>query len=496
MKNFKKISAVLLAVAMLVTCAPIAFANADVDYEITSPYENLNFDSLNQYKADLHSHTTFSDGNNPLPEMVQRHYELGFDVLAITDHGTVSTSYVTQQFNDPLKLISWVKNGGVYGYTLDASGKNSKGIDYRVDTDAATKDEFYIETVDGVDGHAMLRVPYGNEQNPTSFNNAHVNTWFADWGNGVLGGTSNYETPIAAVDEIGGLSVINHPGEYTNARDEETQDSAYDVTDPVYNYKINKFASLLLTYDSCLGIDINSKGDSRTRYDRKLWDILLQKIVPNGRNVYAIATTDAHNLNIVDSGYTLILMEDLNSANLKDAMANGQFFAASKYIGNSLEMEAYKAIAEKIYTPEAATLTQMLDTALSTGEKFYAGEDAIVPVVTDVVIDENEDTITLETENVVVIRWIADGKEIASGATIDLDDYADQIGSYVRAEIVGAGGVMYTQAFTLDYDGAPAAEDLDGFVDFGGVISAICDTIVKLLPYILPLKLIYFIAGV
>ena len=55
---------------------------------------------------------------------------------------------------------------------------------------------------------------------------------------------------------------------------------------------------------------------------------------------------------------------------------------------------------------------------------------------------------------------------------------------------------MYTQAFTLDYDGAPAAENLDGFFDFGGIVSAICDTIVKLLPYILPLKLIYFIAGV
>ena len=496
MKNFKKITAVILVAIMLFSCAPMAFANADIDYEITSPYENLDFASLNQYKADLHSHTTFSDGNETLPAMVERHYELGFDILAITDHGTTSTGYMTQQFNDPLKLISWVKNGGVYNDVLAESGKNSKGVDYRVDTDAATKDEYYIETIDGVDGHAMFRVPYGIEQNPTSFNNAHVNSWFADWGNGVLGGTSNYETPIAAVDEIGGLSVINHPGEYTNARDEETQDSAYNVDDPVYNYKINKFASLLLEYDTCLGIDINSKGDSRTRYDRKLWDILLQKIVPHGRNVYAIATTDAHNLGIVDSGYTMILMDDLTSANLKDAMANGEFYAASKYIGNALEMEAYKAIAEKIDTPEAAALVQMLDTALSTGEKFYAGEEAVVPVLAGVTIDENNDVITLETENAVVIRWIADGKEIASGATIDLDDYSNEIGSYVRAEIVGAGGVIYTQAFTLDYDGAPEAEELDILFDFGGIVSAICDTIVKLLPYILPLKLIYFIAGV
>ncbi|MBQ9850916.1 MAG: hypothetical protein IJO36_09480 [Clostridia bacterium] len=495
MKYSKKLLAVVLAVTMLMTAVPVAFAEAETDYEITSPYETVDFSTVKQYKADLHSHTTFSDGHETLPAMTERHYELGFDIYAITDHGTTSTGYMTQTFNQPLKLISWIKNGDVYNDVLSANGTASNGNAYRVDTDAASKDEYYVQSVNGQDGQKMLRVPFGNEQNPTSFNNAHVNTWFVDYGNGVLGGTSNYRAPISAVHDLGGLSVINHPGEYTNARDEETQESAYNVDDAVYNYKINKFASILNEFDSCLGIDINSKGDGRTRYDRKLWDILLQKLVPNGRNVYAIATTDAHNLEIVDSGYTMILMNDLTSENLKNAMANGHMFAASKYIGNTLEMQAYKAIAEKLGTPEAAQLVQMLDTALSTGEKFYAGEDAVVPVVNNVVIDEAEDTISLSTENAVVIRWIADGEEICSGSTIDLDDYSDKIGSYVRAEIVGAGGVIYTQAFTLDYDGAPEAENLDNFFDFGGIVSLICDTIVKMLPYILPLRLIFAIAG-
>ena len=496
MKKFAKITAVILALSMLLTAAPIAFAGGDIDYDITNPYATIDFSTVNQYKADLHSHTTYSDGNETLPAMTERHYEMGFDIYAITDHGTNSYGYTSQTFNDPLKLISWVKNGAVYNDVLEVNGKTSDGIDYRVDTDAVTNDEYYIETVDGQDGHKMMRVPYGIEQNPTSFNNAHVNSWFVDYGNGILGGTSNYESPIATVDRLGGLTVINHPGEYTNARDEDNQDDAYNLDNPVYSYKITKFAKILSEYNTCLGIDINSKGDGRTRYDRKLWDILLQKLVPHGRNVYAIATTDAHNLGIVDSGYTIMLMNDLTSDDLKVAMENGQFFAASKYIGNTNEMAAYKAIAEGINTSEAQALVQMLDAALTSGDKFYAGEDAITPVVTNIVVDDENDTITLSTDNAVVIRWVADGKEIASGATIDLDDYSDEIGSYVRAEIVGAGGIIYTQAFTLDYDGAPEAEDFGVFFDFGGIVSAICDTIVKLLPYILPLKLIYFIAGV
>ncbi|MBR2868717.1 MAG: hypothetical protein IKB88_06615 [Clostridia bacterium] len=496
MKKFSKITAVILAIAMLLTSVPVAFAGTDVDYAITSPYSSIDFGTVNYYKADLHSHTTFSDGHETLPAMTERHYELGFDIYAITDHGTNSYGYTTQTFNDPLKLISWIKNGAVYNDVLAVNGKTSDGIDYRVDTDAATKDEYYIETIDGKDGHKMMRVPYGNEQNPTSFNNAHVNSWFVDYGNGVLGGTSNYESPIAAVDKLGGLTVINHPGEYTNARDEDEQENAYNLDDPVYNYKITKFAKLLSEYNTCLGIDINSKGDGRTRYDRKLWDILLQKLVPHGRNVYAIATTDAHNLGIVDSGYTVMLMNDLTSADLKKAMENGQFFAASKYIGNINEMNDYKAIAQNIDTPEAKLFVQMLDTALASDDKFYAGEDAIAPKVTNITVNDTEDTISLATENAVVIRWIADGKQIHVGNEIDLDDYSDKIGSYVRAEIVGVGGVLYTQAFTLDYDGAPEAEEFGSFFDFGGIVSAICDTIVKLLPYILPLKLIYFIAGV
>ena len=339
MKKISKFIAVILALSMLLTAAPIAFAGGDVDYDITTPYSAIDFSTVNQYKTDLHSHTTFSDGHETLPAMVERHYELGFDIYAMTDHGTVSYGYTTQEFNQPLKLISWVKNGDVYDDVLETSGKASNGNDYRVDTDSATKDEFYVQTVDGKDGQAMLRVPFGNEQNPTSFNNAHVNTWFVDYGNGKLGGTSNYLSPISAVDALGGLSVINHPGEYTNARDEENQDDAYNLDDPVYNYKITKFAKILTEYDSCIGIDINSKGDGRTRYDRKLWDILLQKVVPHGRNVYAIATSDAHNLEIVDSGYTMVLMNDLTSKDLKNAMANGQFFAASKYIGNTVEID-------------------------------------------------------------------------------------------------------------------------------------------------------------
>ena len=259
-----------------------------------------------------------------------------------------------------------------------------------------------------------------------------------------------------------------------------------------YGNGINKFANLLLKYDSCIGIDINSKGDNRTRFDRKLWDILLQKVVPHGRNVYGIATADAHNPNIVNSGYTWMVMPELTTDALRTCMENGAFFSASYYMGSREEIRAWASeLAAAGVAPEfAAKLQQTYETIVE--EEKNGGQDTIfefdqtvaVPKVTNVAVNDTDDTITIGTKDAYLVHWIADGEFIATGNTIDLDDYSDKIGSYVRAEVIGEGGVIYTQAFTLDYEGAPEAEDTF-FIDLGLPATLICDTIVKALAFVL-----------
>ncbi len=503
MKNFKKSFALFMCAVMLLTLAPFAFAQTetatdapanDVDYTITNPYKNINFAATGYFKGDLHSHTTLSDGNNPLPDMVQRHYELGFDIHAITDHGTGFRGFLENDYLPAMKVLGLIKNGIVNGEMLSENGTTPDGRAYKV-TIAASEDQYYSETLaDGSQGQQMLGVPYGNEQNPTSFNNAHVNSWFVDWGHGRLGGTSDYATPITNINKLGGVCVINHPGEYTNARDEESRADAYNKDKIGYSYKISKFESLLIDNKACIGIDINSKGDSRTRYDRKLWDILLQDVIPYGRNVFAIATSDAHNLEIVDSGYTMHLMTENTSANLKNNLLNGEFYAASKYIGCQEELAEIRDAIKLSNPVSGAGMLSMIESAIANDDKFYAGEDAIIPVLKGVSVNEAEDTITVTTENTVLTRWIANGEVIHIGATIDLDEYSDKIGSYVRAEAYGEGGVMYVQPFVLDYDGAPEAEKITSF-DLGFLATAICDTPVRILLAILPLNLIAMIFG-
>ena len=453
----------------------------DVDYDINNPYQNVNWDTATQYKADLHSHTTASDGGETLKQSVERHYELGFDIIATTDHGTVNRSWTEEDVVPEFKVIMNIKHivqDKPYrlGLLSKDGGLTENKDRYAIETSDAG-DDYYYQYVDGTTGHKMLRVPFGIEHNPTSLNNAHVNSWFADYGHGKLGGTSDYITPIMSIDSLGGLSIINHPGEYTSARDEVYKEDAYDVDDIIYNYKINKFANILNTYDSCLGIDINSKGDGRTRFDRKLWDILLGYLVPNGKNVFAIATSDAHGRSIVDSGYTLMLMEENTSESLFNCMKNGEFFSASQYVGNYEELVGYSATMKTSSNPEAIAFSSEIDDIIKRiensiaergeqgGINYYAGENSPTRI-TKVTVDDEEDTISLEDENALAIHWISDGKVIATGNSIDLDDYSSEIGSYVRAEAFGRGGVVYTQAFTLDYEGAPEHKLDENFHDF------------------------------
>lgn len=486
---FKKAIAIILASVMLCGCIPFAFASSEAGngYSITNPYENIDWETVNQYKAALHTHTNASDGDDTLVASIERHYETGFEVLAITDHGISSKSWTDTSKNS--KLITTVmsligKSNGNLVFLQD-KGTLPNGTAYEVQT--VNGDDYFVAE----NGHKILRVPFGIENNAVSVN-AHVNSWFGEFEDNM---PSGYRNAIVNVDKAGGVSVINHPGEYTQARYELYQEDAYDMSNPSYNYYINKFYGYINKYDSCIGIDINSKGDGRTRYDRKLWDIMLSMAAEEGKTVTAIATSDAHQLDKIDTGSVLILAYENTSANIKNALLNGELLPQSTCIHNRDELEQI-AEALKLYYGETELYKEIaalvVEYDAEREEKDKSGDDGQVgvrytalddegylatstrPSVKSITVDDSNDTITIDSENALLIRWISDGKLIATtkadDVAFDLNDYEDVINGYVRAEIFGEGGIVYTEGFTLNADNASDSGndfifDL-GFMDF------------------------------
>jgi hypothetical protein len=57
-----------------------------ISYKIFNPYSRVNWNKVNQIKSNLHAHTTNSDGRDTIQEVLDKHAELGYGALAITDH--------------------------------------------------------------------------------------------------------------------------------------------------------------------------------------------------------------------------------------------------------------------------------------------------------------------------------------------------------------------------------------------------------------------------
>lgn len=489
MKRSLKIISVMLCIAVAFSLVSFAADKGSTPegYTITSPYSGIDFSAINTYKAAMHTHTNASDGDPTLKQSVERHTETGFDIVATTDHGTVNYTWETE---NPNKLIYGVmslvgKSEGALEY-LGAKGTFANGTGYKLINE--NNDDYLVLD----NGQKILRVPYGIEQNGVSAN-AHVNSWFVDYHNN---GLTTYKDAISNVDRLGGLCVINHPGEYSKARYEIHAEDAYNTKEFSYWYHLNKWAALLDKYESCLGVDINSKGDDRTKYDRILWDELLTRFSATGRNVFAICSSDAHQLDKINTGFVYALMPSLDSASLKTALARGEFFGASHCIGSYEElMEIYDALntlygetetGKKIKETTDAMAKKIND--IETGAEdpdsnigitysvldeqgYYKGDTE--PMITDIAVNNDDATITIKTENALIIRWISDGKLIATtkadGSAFCLNDYKDKLGDYVRAEVFGEGGIIYTQAFLLNAEqntGKGGVVD-SNFIDFG-----------------------------
>jgi hypothetical protein len=192
---------------------------------------------------------------------------------------------------------------------------------------------------------------------------------------------------------------------------------------------------------------------------------------------------------------------------MKAALANGEILAQSTCISNRDELNQIATALKDFYGETELYLT-IADIVVKYDEereeKDKSGDDGQVgisytalddegyvktetrPVINSIAVDDAEDTITIDADNALIIRWISDGKLIATtkadDTAFDLNDYEASLKGYVRAEVFGEGGIIYTESFTLNADEATGNDtetifDL-GFLDF---IFALVDRYVKLI---------------
>ena len=417
MNKFKKILSIFMSAVMISSVGVMgASANSTSDYTIKSPYADVVWSGENAwgaYRGNLHSHTTYSDGNIDLDTMVKKYYELGYDFLANADHGVTGVEWN----KEPSRQV-------LYSYqTL---------LGYKV---AHMSDEDYAAVTNGTynnRGRKMVCVTGGNELNNLSLSKNHVNGFFlpSDVGNG-FGGIENeagYEKAIKFVQDNGGLSHINHPGDWI-----ESNANPEAVNDP---YNVKMFGDLILKYDSCLGTEVLNEKNGTTGYDRVLWDNLLMYCLPYGKTVLGFSNTDAHNLENVDSSFSVFMMEENTVDNIKATMQNGAFFAVTRILrGNDFEIGPKEGFDVR-------------------------NTDLAYPMFTELSVDGHKITVTATDAE--EIQFIANGKVISKQAigsdavVLDLDQIVGAADfEYVRVELKGQGGMCLSQALVIDDGSEP-----------------------------------------
>ena len=335
-----------------------------------NPYQTIDWVSVNQYKSNMHTHTTQS--NDPIEKfttayVVDRYHAAGYKILALTDH-----DYCTY----PWDLFPQYMSG--------VAARNAEAL-------------------------GMLAVP-GNELSKDDTNSwdertggqfNHHNDFF----------TGRHGQEFASLQEsyaytyaLGGMQIINHPGQYWNL---STTYSETEKNGPGWH------ATNFKTYPSLVGLEVYNQGNRRPN-DRILWDQILERTMPE-RPVFGYSGDDTHNDEQLFRNYNMMLMEELTTEELKDAMRKGESYFC--------------------YEPKGS------------------GEGK-APRITNIAVDEANKSITIETNG--IVSWIYGTDMTSSSASSTRSSvvgigksfcYEGYQGAYVRAFITNAYGETCTQPF-------------------------------------------------
>ncbi len=424
----KLLKALSVALVFCLTVLPVsALAGVSLEgteYVIDSPYESVDFGSFKGYKTQLHCHTNASDGYLTVKEVVQKSYDLGYDAVAITDHGTLNKGWNNEPDLVPLiRLVKYERTelADIIPYTNEEYNAILNGT---APTTNGTKRS-----------NGMIDVPLGIELNmATPVADCHLTGYFSTYGQGLAGVYGDYETPSEGVRACGGISMLSHVGEYVYT----DKDSEKYVGQLVDEYYVDKFAKIFINNaGSSAGMGINSATDAHTRCDRILYDQILQKTIPNGVVPWGFAFSDAHNEDSLNDAYTVHYMPELTNDALRTSMETGTFFAVSHH-SNGVELNGMEELPGYV--------EEKVDKSTNT------------PLVTDVAVNDKLDTISVKGVRFETITWVSNGKVLKRGGieatTLDLDDFSDdEIGCYVRFYITGPTGICYSQPIVIEREG-------------------------------------------
>ncbi len=418
-KKVLKIISVVLAIAILSSVSIFAMAEENTNttptsITISNPYQDVVWEGENAwtgYRGSMHTHSTYSDANVSLKEMVMEYYNQGFGFLGMADHSVTGVEWDKAPATVATYLYQYVLGYPVEHLTTEEFIGVQNGTHPMAD---GSERDFGMTCITGA-----------NELNGLTLTKCHVVGYNlpSDVGNNHNGVENGQREAVEFAAVNGGYSVIAHPGDWIDSND--------NIANVYKKENIDFYAKILLDNPTCLGIEVFNENNNATPYDRNLWDNLLMETLPYGRNIIAYGNSDAHELKNVDSSFSTFFMPNNSQEEIDKAMHNGNFFITTR-----------KVHANQVLGP--AETIDVINQRLP------------IPMATNLKVEGT--TLTMDVENANLVQWVANGEVVAKTkidstgtSTVDvtsLPGYEDF--KYIRAEIFGEGGCTASQAFVID----------------------------------------------
>lgn len=311
--------------------------------------------SSEHFKSNFHTHTTESDGSQEPAAVIDGYKNQGYNALALTDHNH----------------LTW---------PWEKYGRSPEELD-------------------------MLAIP-GNELSRHHHNLSLFTRYPYPLRNDV---PDQLHTSLREVEETGGLNVLAHPGRYWEPDGDD---------EVIPDFALARYMGLFYNYEKLVGMEVHNQTD-RYPWDRKLWDALLEEMMPE-RPVWGFANDDSHGKSHIGLNANWFPMQELRESSMRSAMIDGHFYfsTVTTHPEEDQNLQSSPKITEVIYSEQTNTLT-------------------IVAEVNGEQVDESAFT------------WFSNrGEVVARGSGINLNE-TEGLSTYLRAEIESTGARTYTQPFGL-----------------------------------------------
>ena len=251
------------------------------------------------YKANLHSHSTLSDGNLTPAQMKEEYQKRGYSILALSDHDVLHCSY---ELSDEAFLVLTAYEISVRSDDVAIPHAYRRVVDLNLfakNPHNVTQVGFHPDTVahwikrGRITEQQAREIKYAGELRDNHYYPANINQI------------------IREANENGFLVCINHPvWSLVNAQDYGVYEGAWAME--IYNH-------------GCAVLSGMNDAEN-----------VFEDMLRSGKKIYAVATDDNHNSFPLDcsqcdsfGGFTMIKAESLDYAAVIEAMENGYFYAST-----------------------------------------------------------------------------------------------------------------------------------------------------------------------